>query len=951
MALDRILLLILFSFTLVSAKDSQSSESNFLSNTRQLVYEGKRSGEGYFSKDGKKLIFQSERLEDNPYYQIYILNFETGDVNLVSTGKGKTTCSYFDWSSDRILYASSHLDPSAIDKQKAEIEFRASGKKRRYAWDYEPEMDIFSAKQDGSDIKRLTKELGYDAEGAYSPDGKYIIFSSNREAYTNKGLTKEEQVKLENDPSYFLDLYIMNSDGSNVRRITDEKGYDGGPFFSYNGEKIIWRRFAEDGHSADVYTADKDGSNQKRITNFESMSWAPMYHPSMKYIVFCSNKHGYSNFEIFIVDVEGNKEPVRVTYTDGFDGLPVFSPDGNNICWSSTRTKDASSQLFYAKWNHTAALEAIENAPLRKETNKVAFTNEIKEEELKAKVEFLASDALEGRMTGSEGIRLAADYIITQLQEAKVKPLASSYKNSFDFVQKIEVDENKTTFSINDKSLKLYEEFSPDVSSENGEFTGELVFAGYGIKTSAASELEYNSYKGLDVKGKFALILDNMPDGIKDNEKKILTRNSEIMFKVMMARELGAKGLLVVSKRNKLPKPVQRQVVARSGIPIHYISQEIANDLLKSKGYSLDTVYSLLNTITPPPFASFKFDKVSIKTTIELNKKVSQDNNIVGYIPASSPSKDYVVIGAHYDHIGKGEYSSRAEDKDRNLVHNGADDNASGTALVLELAEYFSKLKETNPTLFKKNLVFALWSGEELGLIGSKAFLDKCPIDTKDIKAYLNFDMVGMLKDNKLTLQGLGSSSDWKKLIEKKNIVAGFDLQLQDDPYIPSDGMEFYKANIPMIAFFTGLHDAYHHPKDDIENLNYEGEERIAKFASLIIQDLIKEDKNINFTKVSMTASPVNTGRGYGVSLGTIPDYGADANGLKINGVKANSPAEKAGLKGGDVITKLNGKVIKNIYDYTNMLGELKAGQTYKMNVLRGKEILELEVTPGASSH
>ena len=398
----------------IAAQETVNLEKDFLKNTRQLIYDGNRSGEGYFSDDGRYLIFQSEREPDNPFYQIYILDFETGDIHRVSPGYGKTTCSYFQWHGDRVLFASSHLDPDAKKKEKEELDFRASGQKRRYSWDYEPYMDIFTANRDGSDLKQLTNAYGYDAEGSYSPDGKLIVFSSNRNAYSGK-LSKEDQSKLDMDPSYFCDLYIMNADGSNLKQLTNVPGYDGGPFFSPDGKKILWRRFTEDGMKADVYTMNVDGTGEKRITDFGSLSWAPFFHPSGDYILFASNKLGFTNFEIYMVDSEGLKEPVRVTYTDKFDGLPVFSPDGKKLVWTSSRCTDGKTQLFIADWNDTFAREQLAKAPYRQ--NKQAtlnyhFSPEIKESELQEKLTYIASDELEGRMTGSKGSALAADYIV-----------------------------------------------------------------------------------------------------------------------------------------------------------------------------------------------------------------------------------------------------------------------------------------------------------------------------------------------------------------------------------------------------------------------------------------------------------------------------------------------------------------------------------------------------------
>jgi Tol biopolymer transport system component len=343
----------------------EKSEEQFLTNIRQLTKEGKSAGEGYFSPDGRFLIFQSEREPENPFYQIYIMDMETRETHRVSPGIGKTTCAFFRANSDEVLFASTHLDPEAKAKQQAEFEFRLSGKKRRFTWDYDEYYDIFSAQRDGSSLKRLTDALGYDAEGAYSPDGSKIVFCSLRDAYPIENLSPEDKKRFEFNPAYFGEIYIMNADGSDQKRLTNWSGYDGGPFFSPDGERIIWRHFDESGMLADVYTMQIDGSDIRRLTDFESMSWAPYFHPSNEYVIFHSNKHGFTNCELFIVDVHGEKEPVRVTYNTVFDGLPVFSPDGRHLAWTSGRSPHGEAQLFFAEWNHEAALEVLKSAQAR----------------------------------------------------------------------------------------------------------------------------------------------------------------------------------------------------------------------------------------------------------------------------------------------------------------------------------------------------------------------------------------------------------------------------------------------------------------------------------------------------------------------------------------------------------------------------------------------------------
>lgn len=347
--------------TAVTATEAPSGplyEDQLLLNTYQLVIEGKRSGEGYFSADGTRLIYQAEIEGNNPFYQIFIRDIAAGTTNLVSPGIGLTTCAWIHPLEDLVIFASTHEDPDALGKQQSEIEMRQSAVPRGYAWDYDEHYEIYRASSDGSNLVNLTNSRGYDAEGSYSSDGSKIIFASNREAYS-RPLSQAEQRLFEDDASYFMDLYIMDADGSNVQQLTNSPGYDGGPFFSADDQQIVWRRFNPDGNSAEIWTMNADGNNPRQLTDSAMVSWGPYFHPSGDYIIYSSNVLGHANFELFMIDTLGQHEPIRVTNTDGTDILPVFTPQGDKLAWSSTRTADGTSQIFMADWNHELALELL----------------------------------------------------------------------------------------------------------------------------------------------------------------------------------------------------------------------------------------------------------------------------------------------------------------------------------------------------------------------------------------------------------------------------------------------------------------------------------------------------------------------------------------------------------------------------------------------------------------
>jgi Tol biopolymer transport system component len=938
-----------------------SGETNFLANARQLTLEGKRSGEGYFSPDGKALIFQSEREADNPFYQIYTLDLESGDTRRVSPGQGKTTCAFFRPGADEVMFASTHHDPMAREKQQAEFEFRASGKQKRYAWDYDETMDIFVARRDGSGVRQLTSSPGYDAEGAFSPDGKLIVFSSLRSAYPTNQLTAVELKLLETDPAHFGEIYLMNADGSDVRRLTRTPGYDGGPFFSPDGQRIVWRRFETNGVVADVWTMKLDGSDAQRVTDFGCMSWAPYFHPSGDYIVFTANKLGFANFELFIVNARGGNEPVRVTFTDGFDGLPVFSPDGKRLAWTSNRGADGKSQIHLADWNDAAARQALAAAP--KQVTGGAVTSVLiptsLSEALRADVTTLSSDGLAGRMTGTVGAQQAAEFLAEQLRAAGLRPfgVSNTFFQPFEFNAGVRVRTNENRMSASGtapggrlwgRMFRAEVDFRPLAFTSNGTVSGEVVFAGYGLAVPGKLGEGYDSYAGLDVSNKIVLALRYVPEEVDAKRRQELNRYAGLRYKAMLARERGAKAILFVTgptspNAGELAALSSDSAGGGSGIIAASITTNVAMQMFSAAGKDLRAIQSALDKEDPHAIGSFALSNVTVSLTTAVEHIKKMDRNVLGAWVPQGGASEWIVVGAHYDHLGHGETGAMLRTGEEHQIHHGADDNASGTAAVLALAREVKSLQS-----LQRGIIFAFWSGEELGLIGSSHFVEHPPVALTSIVACINFDMVGRLRDNKLMLQGLGSSTAWRRAIEKRNVAAGFNLVLQDDPYLPTDVTAFYPRGVPVLNFFTGSHDDYHRPTDTAEKINYEGLERIVKLARGLLTDTLAATQRLDYVKVASSTQGGGSRDNLRAYLGTIPDYATEVAGVKISGVRGGSPAEKAGLQGGDVIVEFAGQKIANIYDYTYALDAVKIGKTIDIVVLRGGERKTIQATPEA---
>lgn len=942
--------------TIMANAQSQPVDPMVISGARQLTFVGPRAGEGYFSADGKKMVFQSERHPGNPFYQIYLTDLESGKTELISTGKGKTTCAWIHPDLNQVLFASTHLDQKTAEKVKEEYEIRKAPQTGKYSWSFDENFDLFMKNLKTGKLVRLTKEKGYDAEGAISPDGKWIVFASNRAAYTEK-LSPEEQKIFSQDPSFMMDLYIMGTDGKNLRRLTNVRGYDGGPFFSADGKKVTFRRFAPNGQSAEIMTINFDGTDEKQLTNMKAMSWAPYFHPSGEYLIFTTNKLGFANFELFIVDARGGKEPVRVSFLDGFDGLPVFSPDGRKLSWTR-RGQNGESQIYLADWDDAKARVLL---GLGKSSGSqiLSLKPEVSAEDAKTWVNYFASEEMKGRKTGSEEEKIYAEKIAEKFKQWGLRPLpGKDFLIPFEFTSTVRLGkQNSLQVSLAEskeksqprsfQSYQIEKDFIPLSYSKNGSWEeADVVFAGYGIKAPATDkEPAYDSYQNIDVQDKWVLAFRDIPEGIPNSRRIHLNTYSRLQHKVLIARQMGARGLILVNGPNAFSKKLTALKfeggMSESSIPVIHISNELGEALVARTGKSLK---AWQDGNDKGEILNGPLNQVKIKMAVELNFEKSKAYNIVARLPAQKKNVGPgIMIGGHGDHLGLGDMgNSLAKANEKTMIHFGADDNASGMAAILEMAHQLS-IKAKNKTLnTNRDLYFAIWSGEELGLLGSTEFLRQKP---PALMAYLNLDMVGRLRDQ-LMVQAAGSALEWRSILESWAPKTNLSLAVQDDPFVPTDGMAFYMQKIPSLTFFTGSHAEYHSPRDTTETLNYEGISQIAKFVEGLTTQLASSGQKLTYQKVESAQKQMH-GRSFRIYLGTIPDYTQDGvSGVKISGTAKNSPAEKAGLLEKDVIIELAGTKVENLYDYVYCLQAMKPNFEVDIKVVRNGKTLSLRILP-----
>lgn len=577
--------------------------------------------------------------------------------------------------------------------------------------------------------------------------------------------------------------------------------------------------------------------------------------------------------------------------------------------------------------------------------------------DLQKAVTYLASDELEGRLVGTPGIEKAANYIADTFSKVGLQtvPGLEGYFQPFKMTTRTEPDPEKTSLAFGEQQLKLDEDYQPLRVSAEGSAQGPLVFAGYGI---ADPEKHYDDYAAIDARGKFVLVMRYEPL-TKDGKSRFAGHDDEwspdatIPQKVKTAIDHGAVGVILVNPplhhddEEKLI-PFSRRYPFGATVPVMQVTVDVADQLLRrTNPAGLAGLQATIDDSGKP--ATVPTPSITVRASFVIKRTQKQVENVAALLPGKGEHADeYVIVGAHYDHLGHGGPGSLAPWS--HGIHHGADDNASGTSAILELAERF---KHLGPQ--PRSIVFIAFTGEEEGLLGSEQFVNHPPVPLGKIVAMLNLDMVGRVRGDKLLIGGEHTASIFPKLIEKAD--AGLPLKLGEfgggGGMGPSDHMSFAMHHIPVLFLFSGLHLDYHRPTDTADKINYRGMDEVVDFARRLVQEMTtmprqKYDASYDGKGLLQMAGPSSSPTGGRASMGAIPDYaqGEEAkDGMRIGGIMPGSPADKVGLKAGDVVIDFNGTRINNMMDYTAALGKAKPGQTVKLKLLRDGKPLEVEPT------
>ena len=551
-------------------------------------------------------------------------------------------------------------------------------------------------------------------------------------------------------------------------------------------------------------------------------------------------------------------------------------------------------------------------------------------------IKSLASPEMEGRGAGTKGLTRSEHFIEQRYKGLGLRPAGvNGYAQPFKVVTgaRLKSDNHFIVETAGSKKqIKIDQDFVPYSFSASGEVGAPLIFAGYG---ATADEFHYDDYADLDVKDKIVVVLRYEPSGFAEKSGNHgLTQHSQLITKAINARNHGAKAVVVLNGKlgdgdeDLLSRFGSVSGPESVGIVMAQVKNSVAESWFQSTGKSLQEVQEQINSTSKP--ASFAFpDTLHLWLHIDIETTRATVNNVLAWLPGQTD--EYVMIGAHYDHLGRGNFDSLAPSQ-IGQVHPGADDNASGTAGVLELARLLAR----RGGQLKRSILFMNFAGEELGLLGSAAWVKDPTRPLAKAVAMINMDMIGRIKDDKVYIGGVGTGSSFKSVLEQAQKDASFKIEYSAGGYSSSDHTSFVTKKIPVLFFFSGLHSDYHKPSDTWDKINAPSAARLLDMVGNVAVQLADATDAPAFQVVAEDKPPTGGGGGgYGPYFGSIPDFGQTENGVKFSDVKPNSPAAKAGLKAGDILVQFGNKPIKNLYDFTDALRRSKVGDVVDVKVMR----------------
>ncbi len=552
----------------------------------------------------------------------------------------------------------------------------------------------------------------------------------------------------------------------------------------------------------------------------------------------------------------------------------------------------------------------------------------------KRHIEYLASQELEGRYPGTKGDSLAADYILKEFEKAG---LITDGKYGFqEFEITTGVKTMRTNLRFGSYLAKSDDEFLPYSFSGNAELEAELVFCGYGFAADSDSVV-WNDYKNIDIKGKWVMLLLGDPE--PDNISSPFAIHSDERNKAFTAADKGAAGVIFVAGKAYDEKDKFSFVQSMQGqmnIPVIRIKRYLADKIISTNNTSIAELEEKINTEYSPIsfstgeklYANIRMEHIRVKT-----------QNIIAVLKHDE-SDEYVLIGAHYDHLGMGGRGSNSRRPDSLAIHPGADDNASGIAALIEIAGLLNDKKHK----LNKNYIFAAFGAEEKGLLGARFFVDNPPVALNQINAMINLDMIGRLNDEQaISVGGTGTATEFEEILKSASINYNFILHFSPEGYGPSDHAPFYAKDIPVLFFSTGAHSDYHTPNDVPEKINYNGLSLVSEFVAKVIFSIDNMQGNLSFTEAGPKTRSVPRHGGTRVTLGLMPDFAAtEIKGLRAEVVSPGRPAYNAGMKNGDIITAINGNPVNDIHEYMFRLQSLRLGDLINVDIIRDNQTLVL---------